>query len=186
MDEVRHRSGWSLFMGVLTVALGAVLIIYPFTTATVTSVFVGSILILVGVADLVLALASQTPGTFFLDILLAALYGFGGIVLVSHPYEGAESLTLLVGVILVVRAIVALIAAFRMRPLDGWGWYLADGIASGVAGGLIIAKWPSSTSWAVGTLLGAAVIVSGCARIYFAARVNQGAKDVQKAVRGTP
>src|SRR5262249_35451991 len=180
-DEVRHRSGWSMFMGVLTVALGAVLIIYPFTTANVTSVFVGSMLILVGVADLVLALASQTPKTFFLEILLAALYGFAGIVLVSRPYEGAEALTLFVGIILVVRAVVALIAAFRLRPLDGWGWVLADAIASGVAGGLIIAKWPSSTSWAVGTLLGAAVIVTGCAQIYFASRVNQGAKNVQKA-----
>jgi len=172
-------------MGILTVALGAVLIIYPFTTATVTSVFVGSMLILVGVADLVIALASQTPKAFFLEILLSALYGFTGIVLVSHPFEGAESLTLFVGVMLVIRAVVALIAAFRLRPLDGWGWFLADGIASGVAGGLILAKWPSSTSWAVGTLLGAAVIVTGCARIAFAARVNQGAKNVQKAVRGT-
>jgi uncharacterized membrane protein HdeD (DUF308 family) len=184
LDEVRSRSGWTIFMGVLTAALGIVLIVYPFATATATTVFVGSMLTLAGVAELFIALSSQTPGSFFLRFGLAVLYGFTGIVLLVHPFEGAESLTLFVGGMLVARAIVALIAAFKIRPLEGWGWFLADSIASGAAGGLILAKWPSSTSWAVGTLVGASVLVTGIARTAFAARVRQGASDVQRAVRG--
>ena len=184
LDEVRSRSGWTIFMGVLTAALGIVLIVYPFATATATTVFVGSMLTLAGVAELFIALSSQTPGSFFLRFGLAVLYGFTGIVLLVHPFEGAESLTLFVGAVLVARAIVALIAAFKIRPLEGWGWFLADSIASGAAGGLILAKWPSSTSWAVGTLVGASVLVTGIARTAFAARVRQGASDVQRAVRG--
>jgi len=184
LDEVRSRSGWTIFMGVLTAALGIVLIVYPFATATATTVFVGSMLTLAGVAELFIALSSQTPGSFFLRFGLAVLYGFTGIVLLVHPFEGAESLTLFVGAVLVARAIVALIAAFKIRPLEGWGWFLADAIASGAAGGLILAKWPSSTSWAVGTLVGASVLVTGIARTAFAARIRQGASDVQRAVRG--
>ena len=184
LDEVRSRSGWTIFMGVLTAALGIVLIVYPFATATATTVFVGSMLTLAGVAELFIALSSQAPGSFFLRFGLAVLYGFTGIVLLVHPFEGAESLTLFVGAVLVARAIVALIAAFKIRPLEGWGWFLADAIASGAAGGLILAKWPSSTSWAVGTLVGASVLVTGIARTAFAARIRQGASDVQRAVRG--
>ena len=184
LDEVRSRSGWTIFMGVLTAALGIVLIVYPFATATATTVFVGSMLTLAGVAELFIALSSQTPGSFFLRFGLAVLYGFTGIMLLVHPFEGAESLTLFVGAVLVARAIVALIAAFKIRPLEGWGWFLADAIASGAAGGLILAKWPSSTSWAVGTLVGASVLVTGIARTAFAARIRQGASDVQRAVRG--
>ena len=184
LDEVRSRSGWTIFMGVLTAALGIVLIIYPFATATATTVFVGSMLTLTGVAELIIALSSQTPGSFFLRIALAVLYGFTGIVLLVHPFEGAESLTLFVGGVLVFRAILALIAAFKVRPLDGWGWFLADALASGAAGGLILAKWPGSTSWAVGTLVGASVLVTGIARTAFAVRVRQGATNVRNAVRG--
>jgi uncharacterized membrane protein HdeD (DUF308 family) len=184
LDQVKHRSGWTIFMGVLTAALGTILIIYPFATATATTVFIGSILILAGVAELFLALASQTPGSFFFQILLAVLYGFTGVVLLVHPFEGAESLTLFVGGLLIVRGIVAMVAAIKVRPLDGWGWFLTDAIASLAAGGLILAKWPSSTTWAVGTLVGASVLMSGIARTAFAMRVRQGASDVQRAVRG--
>jgi uncharacterized membrane protein HdeD (DUF308 family) len=184
LDEVKHRSGWTMFMGVLTAALGIVLIVYPFATVTVTTVFVGAILALAGGAELFLALSSQTPKSFFLRFALAALYGFTGIVLLVHPFEGAESLTLFVGAMLVLRGIVAMVAGFKVRPLDGWGWFLADAIASLAAGGLILAKWPSSTSWAVGTLVGASVLVTGIARTAFAARVRQGASNVQRAVLG--
>jgi uncharacterized membrane protein HdeD (DUF308 family) len=183
LDDVKHRSGWTLFMGILTAALGTVLIIYPLATATATTVFVGSILILAGVAELFLALASQTPGSFFFQILMAVLYGFTGIVLVLHPFEGAESLTLFVGAMLIARGIVATVAAFKVRPLDGWGWFLADAIVNLAAGALILAKWPSSTTWAVGTLVGASVLMTGIARTAFAARIRQGAIDVQRAVR---
>jgi uncharacterized membrane protein HdeD (DUF308 family) len=185
LDEVKKRSGWGIFMGVLTAALGVVLLIYPFATATATTVFLGSMLIVVGAAELFLAFASQTPKSFFIQILLAVLYGFTGVMLVAHPFQGAESLTLFVGAMLVLRGVLAMVAAFRVRPLDGWGWFLVDSLANLAAGGLILAKWPSSTSWAVGTLLGAAVLVTGISRIAFSARIRQGAGKVQRTLQGT-
>lgn len=184
LDDVKRRSGWSVFMGVLTTALGVALIVYPFATATVTTVFVGAMLLLAGGAELILAFASQTPKTFFLQILLAVIYGFTGAVLLVFPFQGAESLTLFVGAMLVLRGILAMVAAIRVKPLDGWGWILADSLASLVAGGLILAKWPSSTSWAIGTLVGASVVVTGIARIAFSSAVRRGAGDVQRAVQG--
>jgi uncharacterized membrane protein HdeD (DUF308 family) len=182
LDEVKRRSGWTMAMGILTAALGVVLIVYPFATATATTVFVGSVMILAGVAELLFALASQTPGSFFFQILLAALFGFTGIMLVVHPFEGAESLTLFLGSLLIARGIVAGVVGFKLRPLDGWGWFVADAIASIAAGAFILYKWPSSTQWAVGTLVGASVLVTGIARTAFAARIRQGASDVQRAV----
>ena len=37
-EELKKRSAWSIFMGVLTAALGVFLIIYPLATATITTV----------------------------------------------------------------------------------------------------------------------------------------------------
>lgn len=78
-----------------------------------------------------------------------------------------------------------MVAAFRVKPMDGWGWFVADSIATLVAGGLIVAQWPSSTSWAVGTLVGASVLVTGIARTIFAARIRQGTGQVRQMARGT-
>lgn len=183
LDEVKRRSGWAVFMGLLTVALGIVLLMYPYATATATTLFVGCILTLVGGVEIFLAFASQTPGTFFLRLLLAVLYGFTGIVLIVNPFAGAASLTLFVGWMLVLRGILAMVAAFRVRPLEGWGWLVVDSLANLAAGGLILAKWPSSTAWAVGTLVGASVLVTGISRTIVAAQVRRGAGEVGRLTK---
>lgn len=184
LDEVKHRSGWAVFMGVLTTVLGIVLLMYPLATATATTLFLGWILTFVGVAEVVFALGSQTPGAFFLRLFIAVLYGFTGIMLIVNPFTGAESLTLFVGAMLIVRGVMAMVAGFQVRPLDGWGWLVADSIANLAAGGLIIARWPSSTAWAVGTLVGASVLVTGVARTVLAARIRRGAGDVVRTLQG--
>jgi predicted Zn-dependent protease len=69
-------------------------------------------------------------------------------VLIVNPFAGAVSLTLFVGWMLVLRGILAMVAAFRVRPLEGWGWLVVDSLANLAAGLLIIVKWPSSTACA--------------------------------------
>ena len=63
--EISRRAGWSTFMGLLTAAVGVVMIIYPLATAAASTVFLGSALIIVAVAQLVFAFSSQTAGQFF-------------------------------------------------------------------------------------------------------------------------
>jgi len=183
LHEVKTRSAWSVFMGLLTAALGILLIVYPFATATLTTVLLGGTLILVGAAGLVLALASQTAGSFFRRILLAALYALTGIALVAFPFQGVESVTMLVGVMLLLRGAVGLGAAVRLRPVDGWGWLLAEALVSVLAGVLVLARWPSSAFWAVGTLVGASVLTTGVSRIAMAARIGGGAGDLERLAR---
>ena len=97
IQDVKNRSGWSIFMGVLSAVLGLFLIAYPLATATITTVLLGWTLIFVGIAQFVFALHSLTPGKFFLKILAAALYGITGIALAFAPIAGVEALTALLG-----------------------------------------------------------------------------------------
>ena len=181
--EVKNRSGWSIFTGVLTAALGAFLIVYPLATATITTLLLGWVMIFVGIAQFVFALHSQTVGNFFLKILLGALYGITGVALAFFPFEGVEALTALLGTLLLVQAGLLTVSAFQVKPLDGWGWFLADAIASLLMGILIIAKWPSSTFWAIGTLVGVAVLMGGISRIVIASKIRSGADTVDRAIR---
>jgi uncharacterized membrane protein HdeD (DUF308 family) len=182
-DEVKNHSGWSIFMGVLTAALGAFLIVYPLATATITTLLLGWVMIFVGIAQFVFALHSQTVGNFFLKILLGALYGITGVALAFFPFEGVEALTALLGTLLLVQAGLLTVSAFQVKPLDGWGWFLADAIASLFMGILIIAKWPSSSLWAIGTLVGVAVLMGGISRVVIASKIRSGANTVDRAVR---
>jgi uncharacterized membrane protein HdeD (DUF308 family) len=181
--EVKKRSGWSVFMGVLTAALGVFLIAYPLATATITTVLLGWVLIFVGIAEFVFALHSQTVGNFFLKILLGVLYGVTGIALAFFPFEGVAALTGLLGTLLLIQAGVLTATAFQVKPVDGWGWFLADAAASLIMGILIIAKWPSSSAWAIGTLVGVAVLMGGISRIMIAWNIRSGASSVDRAVQ---
>jgi len=183
IQDAKKRSGWSIFMGVLSAILGLFLIAYPLATATITTVLLGWTLIFVGVAQFVFALHSQTPGNFFLKLLAGALYGITGIALAFAPLAGVEALTALLGVMLLVQAGLATVTAFQVRPLDGWGWILLDAATSFFLGMLILVKWPSSSGWAIGTLVGAAVLMGGISRTAIASKIRSRVGEVDRVVQ---
>ena len=171
-EEVKKRSAWSIFMGVLTAGLGVFLIIYPLAAATITTVLLGWVLIFVGIAEFVFALHSQAVGNFFLKLFFGVLYGITGVALAFFPVESVEALAPLLGTLLLVQAGLATVTAFQVRGVEGWGWFLFDAGASLFMGLLILIRWPSSSVWAIGTLVGVAVLMGGISRIVIASKIR--------------
>jgi uncharacterized membrane protein HdeD (DUF308 family) len=158
-SELKARAGWGIFLGVLIAGLGVLLIAYPLATATITTFLLGGILVAVGVIEIVLGLA--------------------GVMLIASPLAGVAVLTLWLGVVLIGEAIATAVLAFHMRPAAGWGWLLFDAGVSLVLGGLILAHWPVSSIWAIGTLVGAAVLMRGVTRIALSAGLRRAAVTVE-------
>jgi uncharacterized membrane protein HdeD (DUF308 family) len=179
-NEVKSRSGWGIFLGILTVAIGVWMIIYPLAAATVTTVFIGAVLIVVGVVELVQALRAHTVGRFFLRLLLGLVYGFVGVLLLANPLWGVAVLTSVLGFMLLFEAAFTAVLAFQMRPISGWGWLLFDAGISALLGILILAHWPQSAVWAIGTLVGVAVLIRGISRIMLSFGVRRAASEVQR------
>jgi uncharacterized membrane protein HdeD (DUF308 family) len=179
VDETKKRAAWSILMGVLTAALGSFLIVYPLATAKFTTVVLGWVLIIVGIAQFVYALHSQKPGSFFPKLLSAGIFGIIGVTFAFAPMAGVEGLTGLLGTLLLVQAGLATVTAFQSRPLAGWGWFLLEAGISFVLGMLILIKWPTSSVWAIGTLVGVAVLMGGIVRIIVAAKIWSGAGSVK-------
>jgi hypothetical protein len=95
----------------------------------------------VGVAQFIFALKSRHLGQFFWKILSGLLYGAVGIMLVSRPLGGVAALTGLLGGLFIAQGVFQMIAAFKVRPVEGWGWVFIDGIWSLLLGVLILAQW---------------------------------------------
>lgn len=182
-DDIKKRAGWSILMGVLTAVLGVILIAYPLATAAITTVIIGWILIIAAVAHIVFALHSQSVGRFFLKVLLAVLYGIVGFSLAFSPLRGVAALTVFLGSLLLIYGIAGLVLAFQARPAEGWGWFLVDAIATLLIGVLILAHWPSSSIWAIGTLVGVSVLMSGISRIMVAAGIRRGVRRFDDTIR---
>ena len=177
-SEVKSRAGWGIFLGIVTSALGVLLIAYPLFAATVTTIFIGCILIIAGVVDIVLALRAHKAGTFFLRLLLGVVYGLGGLLLLFNP-RGVALLTAVLGVMLLIEAGATTALAFQVKPLSGWGWLLFDAVITAILGFLILARWPASAVWAIGTLVGAAILVRGITRIALSARLRHATERIE-------
>jgi len=103
---------------------------------------------------------------FTLHLLGALFYGAAGLLLIFNPLRGAISLTLLIAWLFIADGVIRTALAFRLRPRDRWGWFLASAIVSFVVGILLIAGWPATGLWALGTLLGIDLIFSGISYLF--------------------
>ena len=57
--------------------------------------------------------------------------------------------------------------------MHGSTWVLVDGIITLLLGLLIYAQWPTSSAWAIGTLVGISMIISGLTRIMLSFAVRK-------------
>jgi uncharacterized membrane protein HdeD (DUF308 family) len=87
---------------------------------------------------------------------------------------GVGSLTLVLGCLFLVEGIFDIALFFHVRSFHGAAWILFDGIISLVLGLLIYLQWPSSSAWAIGTLVGVSVIISGVTRLKVSLAGTQG------------
>lgn len=180
-EELASRARWSTVTGVLTAAVGAIMIAYPLATAAVSTVFLGSALIFAAVAQLVFALTSDTAGSFFLKLLLAVVYGIAGVTLAFFPLAGVVTLTLMLGAMLVAEAFLETALAFSLPAPMGRGWLLFGALTSLLFGLLILFHWPGSSAWAIGTLVGVAVLFNGIVRVAISGSIRREVRSAQRS-----
>ena len=172
-DLVRHASTWSIVWGVLLIIFGMLAIGSPLLAAVAVSAIVAWLIILAGVVHLILAFHAHGAGSLIWKLLVGIAYLFFGIYLIMHPLLGVASLTLVLASLFLIEGILDIILFFKMRPIQGSSWVLIDGIVTVVLGLLIYAHWPSSSIWAIGTLVGVSMIISGITRVMLSLTVRK-------------
>lgn len=171
--RVKSSARWGIVLGVLTALLGVFLIARPLFAGTVTTMFIGWALIVVGIFEIVQAFRGNSVGNFFARLLLGLVFGYAGVLLLLHPLWGVAVLTVLLGTILLFEAGATAVWAFQVKPVSGWGWLLVDAAITAILGLLIVAHWPASSLWAIGTLVGVAFLMRGITRITLSAGLNR-------------
>ena len=174
----KEAAGMSIGWAIAMVVLGFVAILMPVATGIGVSIFVGWIMVFSGFAYLAYAFAAQGAGAFLWRMLVGIVYVGGGGYLAFHPGIALESLTLLVAVIFAVEGVTEFVVFFQFRNLPGSGWILFDGILTLVLAFLIGRQWPSSSAWAIGTLLGINLIVSGFTRLMYSVEARKSLKAI--------
>ena len=179
--DVSKLAGWSILMGLLTAAVGVFMIINPLATAAASTVFVGSALIIAAAAQVVFAFSSKTAGSFILTLLLGVLYGIAGVSLVASPGIGVITLTAVLGAMLIGEAVVETVIAFSLPAAAGRVGFLLNALVSLLLGVMILAQWPISSIWAIGTMVGVAVLWNGVTRAVISGTIRHDARAFSAA-----
>lgn len=173
VEMVRHASTVSILWGGLLIVFGAVAVTSPFLAAVAVNAAVAWLIVLAGVVHLMLGFRAHGAGSMIWKLLVGIAYMCFGVYLIVHPVLGVASLTLLLALLFLIEGVLDIILFAKMRPMQGSTWVLLDGIVSLLLGGMIYMQWPSSSAWALGTLVGISLIFSGVARVMMSMTVRK-------------
>jgi len=152
--DIRTATTWSMVLSVLMIAAGVMAIALPSVAGFAATIFIGWLLVFSGILHLAYAWRAGRAGSVVWEILIGILYGGIGFYLLAQPVAGLASLTLAIAIYLLFRSVLEFFLAFQLRPLPGTGWLLFDGVAMLVLAAMIGSGWPTSSVWAIGTLVG--------------------------------
>jgi len=160
----KHPTGWSIFLGIVLILAGLLAIAAPFFAGIAASIFFGWLVLFGGVAHLVYAWSERGAGAILWEVLIGLIYLAAAFYMLTRPVSGVVALTFVLAFFIAFEGVFELVVFSRLRRLPGSFWFLIDGIISLLLAGLIFFHWPSSSSWAVGTLVGISLLMSGIAR----------------------
>ena len=177
-DLVRRASTASILWGVSLVLLGMLSIAMPLVAAVAINVLIAWLIVMAGIVHLVVAFHLREAGSVIWRVLVGLAYLCFGAYLIARPALGVASLTLLLASLFLVEGIFNIVLYFRAPSILRSSWFLFDGIVTLLLGLMIYMQWPSSSAWAIGTLVGVSLIFSGVTRVMVSLTVRKAAESM--------
>jgi uncharacterized membrane protein HdeD (DUF308 family) len=149
--EAVGRTWWiALLLGLVSIAVGILALVYPGETLGTIAIIFGVYLLVAALVQLALAFGESERARGAL-LLSAAVAGIAGLLVIRHPGGSVQVVALAFGIYLVIMGMMRLYAA--VYAIGGRGWLILWGLVDAAAGILIVA-WPQ---FGVATL---AVVIS--------------------------
>ena len=181
LHGIKQNARLATITGIIMVICGGLSVVSPFAAGISVTILVGTFLFFGGVAQCFLAFQAGAFSHGLLIFILGALTTIAGVYLFNQPVAGLAAITLFLSAYFIATGIFELIAAAQIRPAEGWGWMLFNGIVTLLLGVLIWRQFPLSGVWAVGTLFGIKLLFSGISLIFIGRAVRSAVQSSQAA-----
>jgi uncharacterized membrane protein HdeD (DUF308 family) len=170
---------WGLYLaeGLVISLLGLAAIILPALAGLVTTIFLGWIFLVAGIAGLLFTYgARQAPG-FGWALLSALLALIVGVVLLWNPLRGVATLTYVLVAYLIFDGILMIILALaHRRELSGkWEWLMVNGVVDLILAVIVISGLPGTLVWVLGLIVGIDMVFGGASLIAMALEARKAA-----------
>lgn len=160
LESLRGEWGWFALLGIALVVLGFVALGSLVVASLATAVFIGALLLIGGVAEVVGTFWFRSRRGLLLHLLAGILSAVVGLLFLTAPVDALLALTLLLTAMLLFSGIIYIVAAVGFR-FTGWGHLLLGGIIDLVLGVMIWQAWPAAALWVIGLIVGINLIFRG-------------------------
>ena len=180
IETIKKDAKTSKWVGILLLIAGFLSLVAPLGAGLSITVMIGALLLMSGAAQLLLVFKAGSFGEGILLAIFAILSLIAGGYMISQPVSALATLTLFLAGYFIASGVVQAVGAFGARPEAGWGWLLFGGVISFVLGVMLWRQFPLSGVWAVGTLVGVQLMMSGWTLIAVGGLAKGAAKAVQE------
>ncbi len=180
----RHLWKARLALGLIALALGVVVLVWPGPSILVAAVLFGLFLVLSGIIELVFALTLDVSvGNRILLLISGALSLILGVLAFRHFGQGYAVLLLAIwiGVAFIFQGVTELTLAISHREIPGRGWLVFGGIL-GVLAGIVVLGWPFGSIVVLALVTGIWLVIIGIARIVSAFRTRKAGEAIKEGV----
>jgi uncharacterized membrane protein HdeD (DUF308 family) len=160
-QAVRKAWGSTFVLGMLMALLGLMAIGGAPATGFISIVVLGVFLVVAGVFEAYHALSRRTGGNRLLFLLGGILSIVVGGLLMFRAGAGLAAITLLLAGYFVANGLFRCVTSIADRYVH-WSWDFVLGLISIALGVIVFARWPVSSLWLVGTLVGVEIFFRGC------------------------
>jgi uncharacterized membrane protein HdeD (DUF308 family) len=145
--------------GILLLLIGAISILLPQLVSVLLSLFIGSVLILAGLAVAYGTWAGyRSSGLAWLKPFVLIIIG---LLIAFNPAIVAAALGVLLVIYFLLTGFASIGFALDLRPLGGWVWMMLNGVLSITLAIIFLAGWPFSSAALIGILVGISFLFDG-------------------------
>jgi len=174
----------TLALGVLTLVVGAAVLVWPGQSIVVAAALFGVYLLASGIAQVVAAFTVYAPAASRVLLFISgALSVVLGVFAFRDFDDGAAVwlLTLWIGIGFIFQGVASSVLAISVPKLPDRGWYIFVGFLTVIAG-MVVLVWPISSIMALAIIAGVWLVVMGTAEIVWALSARSTAKNVERGI----
>jgi uncharacterized membrane protein HdeD (DUF308 family) len=183
-DQVRDISTAAILSGLLSVALGVVILAWPEPSVVAAAVLFGVYLVVSGVAQVFLAFSLPiSAGSRFLNLISGVASVTLGILAFRHFGQGYAVLLLAiwVGVGFIFRGVSVTASAIAVPQFPGRGWAIFFGFI-GIIAGFVVLAYPFNSIETLALVVGACLIILGEVEVGSGVGMRRDVKKAENSV----
>lgn len=173
--EVRVKWSWFVALGIIYIVAGIIAASNLLLVTLVTVYFVGVLMVIAGVVQIIHAFNVKLWNGFLWWLLSSVLYVVAGVLAFLNPFLASWVITLVLATLISASGVSRLWLGLRMTSEPGWGWIVASGLVTTIAGLIFLLGWPLNSLGLLGLILVVDLIFQGCAVLAFGLRLRRAA-----------